>query len=187
MKRIVNILITGLLLTLLAVPGHTKTSDDINFSDVYSFENVVMDLKGIGQKKIMFANIFVAGLYLHQDVTIEQAMDDVAKRVEITYFQNVAASRLAGYISKRMRKNMTSEEYEQVEPRIQKMHDYFIDLSVGDRFSMTYIPDIGTRFECNNQLLGTVEGADFGRGIFATWIGDKPFDKSVKKQVLGLK
>ncbi len=180
------IILFTLLLWTMNVVASAETIHGVAFSDVYMDEHVIMDLLGTGHKKILFTDVFVAGFYLHTDAGPDDALSDVAKRMEVSYFTDVGAKRLADYIRKRMSKNMSSEEFEEVESRIEKMHDFFVDLDAGDRFSMTYIPDIGTKFERNNTFLGVVEGADFGRGIFATWVGERPFDKSVKQQVLGL-
>lgn len=81
---------------------------------------------------------------------------------------------------------MPAGDFRRVRARIDSLSDIFVDLKAGDLFTMTYIPGTGTRFEHNGRVLGTVPGADFGKGIFATWVGERPFDRSVKRQVLGL-
>lgn len=178
--------ITTVVAIAISATAWAEIIQGVAFSDVYMDENIVMDLQGTGHKKILFTDIFVAGFYLDQGTGTEDVLSDVAKRMEVSYFTDVGAKRLADYIRKRMSKNMSTEEFDEVEERIERMHEFFVDLDAGDRFSMTYIPAIGTKFERNNTFLGVVEGADFGRGIFATWVGDRPFDRSVKRQVLGL-
>ena len=66
------------------------------------------------------------------------------------------------------------------------MRKYFVDLKAGDRFSLTYIPAIGTKFEHNACLVGTIKGRAFARALFSVWIGQKPFDHELKDEVLGL-
>jgi hypothetical protein len=74
---------------------------------------------------------------------------------------------------------------EALKEMIQQMGEYFVDLKSGDRFSLTYIPGVGTKFAHNDQVTGIIKGLDFARALFSVWIGKKPFDTHLKEQVLG--
>lgn len=186
MSKIIKAIILAGILIPICSASYAKMVDGISFESAYNDEGRVMDLQGIGVKKFVFMKIFVAGFYLDKDVDTENVLDDVSKRIQITYFRPVTGKRLAKYIRERMKISMTESEFEKVTDRIDRMDQFYVDLKPGDIFSMSYVPDRGTKFEFNSNLLGIIEGADFGKGIFSTWIGDEPFDKSVRRQVLGL-
>lgn len=171
---------------LIAGPGYAGLQKDGTFQKVYAKDGIAMDLQGIGTKKMVFMDIFMAGFYLQKNVGQVRMLEDVGKRMEVIYFQPVGAQRFVKFIRSRMMKNMTKEDYRRVASRIESLADFFVDIKPGDLFSMTYIPQVGTTFELNGEVIGAVEGADFGKGIFSTWLGDHPFDHSVKRQVLGL-
>jgi hypothetical protein len=55
----------------------------------------------------------------------------------------------------------------------------------GDRYALTYIPGMGTELSLNGEAKGTIQGADFAAAIFSIWLGTKPIDKGLKRQLLG--
>ncbi|MCA9403182.1 MAG: chalcone isomerase family protein [Candidatus Omnitrophica bacterium] len=179
-------LLTLFIILSLQPPVMANITREVSFRDSHREGGVALELLGTSTKKLLFMDLFVAGFYLDKDADRTHALDDVGKRVEISYFKPVTARRFIDFIAKRMEKNMTADEFRRVQARIDSLSGIFVDLQAGDVFAMTYIPGAGTRFEHNGRVLGTVAGADFGKGIFATWVGDEPFDRTVKRQVLGL-
>ncbi len=177
---------TSVLLLAVVPTAGANISGGMEFREAHRESGLALQLLGTSTKKLLFMDLFVAGFYLDKDVERARALEDVGKRVEISYFKAVSAQRFVDFITKRMEKNMSAEDFDRVRGRIESLHNIFVDLEAGDLFTMTYIPGTGTRFEHNGRVLGSVPGADFGKGIFATWVGDKPFDHSVKRQVLGL-
>jgi len=65
------------------------------------------------------------------------------------------------------------------------MGKYFVDLNPGDRYSLSYIPGKGTKFYYNGKLQGVIPGKEFGRSLFAVWIGNKPFCSHLRYEILG--
>jgi len=171
---------------LICKTGDASPKKDVVFEKVYSDNGITMDLQGTAVKKLVFMEVFKAAFYLQQNIGQQQMLEDVSKRIEITYFQPVSAQRFFKFIRARMIKSMTKEAYRNVSIRVESMADFFVDIKPGDLFSMTYTPPSGTTFELNRQVIGVIEGADFGKGIFSTWLGDHPFDHAVKRQILGL-
>ena len=155
------------------------------FSKVYVDEGVDMTLQGTGIKSVAFIKAFKAGFYRGAQER-EEVIWESPKRIEVEYFVNIPAQRMAKYTIKKMKVNTTEEEFQQIFPRVQNMETYFVDLKPGDRYSLTYIPGKGTKFAHNNQVTGIIEGSDFAKALFSVWIGDKPFDKRIKKQILGI-
>ena len=60
------------------------------------------------------------------------------------------------------------------------------DVKPGDRYSLTYIAGIGTELALNGKPKGTIEGLELAAALFSIRLGNKPINKSFKKQILGL-
>jgi len=168
-------------------PVFAQENFGFTFPRVYEYEENQLVLRGVGLKKILFVKkAFVAGLYLDEDIATEDVFEDVPKRIDVSYFIHISGEKLTNYTESLMKKNMTKQEYGLLKERIVEMRKYFVDLEPGDHFSLTYIPRTGTKFEHNGQLIGVIEGQDFAKGLFATWIGERPMDEKIKSQILGL-
>ncbi|MCW8800766.1 MAG: chalcone isomerase family protein, partial [Desulfobacter sp.] len=53
------------------------------------------------------------------------------------------------------------------------------------RYALTYLPGLGTQLAINAEPLGTIEGLEFARAVFAIWIGKNPIDKTFRDRLLG--
>ena len=56
----------------------------------------------------------------------------------------------------------------------------------GDAVNIEYLPDSGTRITVNGQAKGApIVGEDFYNAVLRVWLGDKPADADLKKELLG--
>ena len=84
-----------------------------------------------------------------------------------------------------MAQNTDAETLKKLQPRILKHNTFYTDVNPGDRYSLTYIPGKGTELAKNGTPVGIIEGADFASVIYAIWLGQKPINRSFKRQLLG--
>lgn len=157
----------------------------VYFNPKFQDEGIEMNLQGMGLKSMVFFKAFVAGYY-SEEGSIANPLDNVPKRIEVEYFVNIPAKKLNAYTVERMLKNVSKSEFRAIQEEVELMSQYFVDLNAGDRFSLTFIPDIGTKFAHNGVVTGVIEGEEFSKALFSVWIGDKPFDQKLKRQILGL-
>lgn len=95
--------IVTLLITIsLLPPAAANIVTDVSFREAHREGGLALELLGTSTKKLLFMDLFVAGFYLDKDVDRTRALDDVGKRVEISYFKPVTASRFIDFIAKRM-------------------------------------------------------------------------------------
>ncbi len=146
-----------------------------------SFE---MALQGTGVKTMVFFKAFAAAFYMNPEDG-RNPLDEVAKRIEVEYFVRIPAKKLSDYTVERMKVNVLEDELAQIRDEIEMMRQYFVDLKPGDRFALTFIPGEGTKFAYNGRLTGVIEGDLFARALFSVWIGERPFDERLKRQILG--
>lgn len=183
---------TFIVITLFSIAWLTASSPDAFASTNKAYfekkivdDGVTMALQGLGRKHFLFMKIFIAAFYIDQDVDIEQAMDFVAKRVEVWYFYPIAGEKLSTYTYDKMKDNLSATQFAQLADELDLMRTYFPDLKSGDRYALSYIPGVGTKFVYNGRELGVIDDPVFAEGIFSVWIGQDPMDKGIRDQILG--
>jgi long-chain acyl-CoA synthetase len=158
----------------------------IRFDDQYRTANLVLPLRGLGTLKYMMViNVYVAALYLGDGVPSEAVLSDTPKRLLIHYFRDIEAKDFARSTETLIMKNVGSEVFERLRPRIARLNALYEDVQEGDRYSLAYIPGTGTEIALNGISKGVVVGADLARAVFSIWFGASPLDTSLKKTLLG--
>lgn len=175
-----------LTMIVLAVKVQAAEINGVKFDPTYQDRTVTMTLKGTGLKTMLFFKAFVAGFYTNVDQCAYDAAE-ASKRIEVEYFVSIPSKKLNDYTVERMKDNITPQEFLSINEQVRLMEKFFVDLKSGDRFSLTYIPGEGTKFAHNGKITGIIPGTDFARALFAVWVGEKPFDRQLKKQICGLK
>ena len=69
--------------------------------------------------------------------------------------------------------------------RIDALHRAYRDVRPDDRYSLTYLPDVGTELRLNNELLASIPGNDFAEAYFGIWLGNQPLDEGLRDELLG--
>lgn len=174
------ILVAAVILTTGVVNAKVREFPAVVEKDGYSFE-----LQGKGYKRVLFMRAFDAGFYTTPGVSKDDLLEDVPKYLEVEYHVAIPAKSLTDYTITHMKHNISREEFSELNEEIMLMGKYFVDLKPHDRFSLTYLPGVGTQFAHNGKLVGVVSGDKFGRALFSVWIGSKPFDPTLKRKILG--
>ena len=145
-------------------------------------------LVGQGIRKVLFIKVYVSGLYMENPLHQAGAVIDSnqVKRMVVHWkYKNVGTKKLKKEYREKLEEN-TPERSEDLNRKI----DHFISLFTkpavkGDRFVYTYEPGRGTMISLSGEDKGLIEGEDFMKVLFRVWFGDKPFDKNLKKGLLG--
>jgi hypothetical protein len=110
---------------------------------------------------------------------------DTPKRLEVEYFLALNGEDFGPATYKGLANNISAEEIERLRTRIDYHNSLYADVQPGDRYSLTYVPGVGTELALNGVPRGTIPGADFAAAIFSLWLGDQPIDKRFKRSLLG--
>jgi hypothetical protein len=127
---------------------------------------------------------YVAALYLGEGVEPAAALGDVPKRLEAEYFWALSGKDFGPVTEAGMRRNVDAATLESLRSRLEQFAALFVDVRPGDRYALTYLPDVGTEVSLNGRPLGTVAGADFAAALFAIWLGPQPLDERLKQALL---
>ena len=68
--------------------------------------------------------------------------------------------------------------------RLDRLEAALPALKKGDLLDFTYLPDAGTLMRCHGQEL-TFPGKDFADALFSIWLGPKPVNSGLKRELLG--
>ena len=179
--------LTLMLSTMMGIAG-TKAAEieGVYFPDQFREADQVLTLRGVGLvRRLFFIKLLVAGLYLQDDVSADQALWDVAKRLEMQAFRAIAGSEFAQEAEQALRDNVPSSTITALRPSIDRLHAAYEDLKPGDRYALTYSRDSGTQLELNGVPKVTIGGPDFATAYFAIWLGPHPISTKLKAQLLG--
>jgi len=184
MKHINLFILSILFMFVVSFNASAAQIAGVDFEDTYKEEGISMNLQGTGLKTMVFFKAFAAGYYRNAEDN-QNVLGEFSKRIEVEYFVKIPGKKLNNFTIDTMKDNVTKEEFNAISNEINLMGQYFVDLKPGDRFSLTYIPGIGTKFAHNNQVTGVIKGNKFAKALFSVWIGEKPFDKDLKNRILG--
>ena len=175
-----------LMATVVLQPALATPTANSEFPPQFIADETTFVRSGVGVLKYLgFIRIYNGALYLPENVGTDQALEDVAKRLEVKYLRSFKAEDFGPATIAGLKKNVDPVTYERLASRVAYHNSLYEDILPGDRVSLTYLPSIGTQVEINGRAKGTIEGADFAAALFSLWLGDKPFDSSFKRALLG--
>jgi len=157
----------------------------VRFSDTLVVEQAELKLNGVAVLKwAMLFDVYAGALYLPRGVPGQAWSNDVAKRLELSYFREIEAKGFAEASDKILQDNLLPAEYQSLEKRLQTFYGFFRDVKPGDRYSINYLPAKGTELRFNENPLGHVPGADFAAAYFSIWLGAEPISKEFRNRLL---
>ncbi len=181
-----KVVVSFLIFMLIVTPSWARWKlDKKEFKQSFQQEELALPLRGVGVKTLFMMRIFVAAFYVDKTMSAQQVLGDVPKHLEVKFFTTIPGSEFAKFTIKNMKINTTAAEFKKIADRVPLMSKLFPNIKSGDIFALTYVPDKGTIFTLNGKERGVIPGADFAKALFATWIGPKPIDNVLKRQVLG--
>jgi hypothetical protein len=147
--------------------------------------DAVLRMHGSGVfRAYVVLRVYAAALYLAHSDDARRVLEDVPKRLEIYYFHNTPKNMMIETADKTIAGNLTSEELAAVRARVDQFHGLYRDPRRGDRFTITYLPGVGTELAFNGEPQGVIPGADFAAAYFGVWLGKKPSSEEMKKKLL---
>jgi hypothetical protein len=174
----------------LSGPGTAESAEieGIHFADTIQLSGdpaQELRLRGLGllRYRIVFRG-YVAALYLPDRVSGDAVLEDVPRRLELSYFWPIAGRDFAQAADQLLERALSAPQLIALRPRIDALNRAYRDVRPDDRYSLTYVPEIGTELRLNDELLITVPGEDFAAAYFGIWLGSKPLDDGLRDDLL---
>ena len=162
----------------------------VKLPDTAQVGNANLQLNGAGIRTKLFFKIYVAALYLPQR---QKAADTVVAeerehRVALHILRELSSAKLLGAFNDAIEANHSAAELSALEPQLRQMAQIFDtvkEVKPGDVISLDYLPGSGTQISVNGTARGTIAGLAFNRALLRIWLGNKPAQDDLKKELLG--
>ena len=180
----------ALLLPLLAIlmPTHAQAVDDPEFPPTLDLDAETLHKVGSGIYRFArLIKVCAAALYLPPGVGPERALDDLPKHLEIFYYRDVTADQFIDMGDSALRKNLTGDEWKRIQPRLREFNTFYRDVQAGDRYSLSYHPDLGLALALNDETRGVIEDPEFAAFYYRIWLGEQSVNNRFRDEILGLR
>lgn len=131
-----------------------------------------------------FLDVYVMALYLDDCGRLPGRPTAGARRLEIAYKRGFDGPQFADAAEKILKRSFDEAALAPLRARIDTLHAAYRRVEPGDRYTLTYVPDVGTELAWNGTALVTVPGADFADAYFDIWLGPKPADEDLRDRLL---
>jgi hypothetical protein len=172
--------------TLMAHAARAGEVAGVSMPNVVSVAGVELRLNGMGAlKKAIFFKVYVVGLYLEKPTSEAQVAisTDEAKRIVISMLRNVSREMFVRAVEMGVMRN-SGPQMPSLRARLDRLERALPALKKGEVLDMTYLPGAGTLVRGGDQTM-TIAGKDFSDALFSVWLGPKPIDSGLKRQLLG--
>jgi hypothetical protein len=188
MKKIL-LMICG---ALLGWNAHALEVNDVRLADSVQLGNTSLQLNGAGTRVKVIIDIYVAALYLGTKThKAEEVLSDPgSKRVALHLLYSMSSEKLLDAFKKAIEANHSAAELSALDAQLKKFYAIFgtvSSINKGDVILLDYLPTTGTKVTINGVERGVVEGAEVNRALLKIWLGSKPVEESLKKELLGVK
>jgi hypothetical protein len=143
-------------------------------------------LNGMGVRhEMVFFRGYVIALYLENPTTDGKIaiQADKTKRIAITMLRNVSRAMFVQAIESGITRN-SGAEMPALRARLDLLEHAVPDLKRGDVIDLTWVPGVGTLVRGQGRNM-TIPGKDFADALFAVWLGPKPVEAPLKRELLG--
>lgn len=195
MKMVIGIK-KGLLLAagLLALSVPALASIDVNgvaVDETMRVANTELKLNGAGTRTKFFLKVYVAALYATEKhaTTKEVLATTGPKRVYLTMLRDLTSDTLSQALLDGLNHNCSEEEKSRFFNQmlaVGQLFGAYHSIKPKDTLSVDWVPNVGTVIQLNGKKLGEpLPDVEFYNALLKIWLGDRPADSSLKKQLLG--
>ncbi|MGB8516414.1 MAG: chalcone isomerase family protein [Gallionella sp.] len=177
---------------LLSLNVSAREVADITIAETAQLGDSKLQLNGAGVRVKIIIDVYIAALYLEKQTNkAEEVLADAGnKRVMLRMLYGMKSSRLLNAMKDAIDDNNSAAELVLLDTRLKKFYavlEAMPGVTPGDVILLDYVPGTGTKVTINGTVRGVVEGADFYRALLKIWLGDKPVQSELKKDLLGVK
>ena len=171
--------LVGLAAAVSAVAGEAA---GVNMPDTATFEGKTLKLNGIGLRKKMMFQVYVAALYVENPSNDPGTLvsSEQVKSITLHILRSLDGAQIGEAISDGFWHN-SRKETGALNDRLQKLIGWFPAVVKGDEIVLTYVPGKGTSVTAKGQAKGVIEGKDFADALFMVWLGGNPVQEDLKR------
>lgn len=146
-----------------------------------------LQLNGAGTRTRFFVRVYVGALYTPETVTDGESALAMAgpRRVLLELLREVGRDTMVDALVEGLDGTMSDADRERLSGEIEAFRALFTeDFASGDRVYLDLVPGQGLVLTLNGEHRGAIGSEEFARFVFAIWLGDKPADRRLKRDML---
>ena len=165
---------------------HAASLAGVTLPDTAQVAGTTLVLNGLGLRKKFVVKVYVAGLYLEQKSSDPDAIikADATKRIVMQFVHGVSKDQMANAFDESFNNNAPDAE-KTMKADIDRLLGALEPVKEGDQMVFTYVPGTGTTLAINGKDKLTIAAPAFGPVLFSVWLGPKPPNADMKKEILG--
>ncbi len=148
----------------------------------------LLDIPACSELELRVAGLFRVGtarLYLDNcHEARNQILSPVPKQFSLRLARPFSGQDLSETAYDLLRRNLHLTEDEPLPESLACLAKAYVDGEPGDRFDVTYRPEIGLALRLNGNLVQFCEDASYAEQYFSIWFGDEPFHRRMREVLL---
>jgi long-chain acyl-CoA synthetase len=185
MKR--RVLVLWALL-VFALPAWSVDIAGVKLDDKANVGGQDLVLNGAGIRSRAIFKVYVASLYLPaKAIDLAGVLTRSPRRVQMNLLRDVGADQFVGALNDALKDNHSEGELAAIRAQADQMTSImkgFGEVKEGHVVTLDFV-DGGTRIGLNGAARGTIAGEAFNKALLRVWLGDRPVQPDLKKQLLG--
>lgn len=176
----------SMLLAWVATPAIAKEQHGVRMPDAITVEGKELKLNGMGLRKKLMFNVYVAGLYVEVPSNNAGTLisSDQMKRMTLFMLRDLGKDKIVDALREGFEKN-SKAQLPGLKDRLERLVSMIPDAKKGGLIVITYTPGSGTVLSGPPGEKQVIEGKDFADALFSVWLGRAPVDDDLKKGLVG--
>jgi long-chain acyl-CoA synthetase len=180
----------GLALSMvcLSVGGAVELAG-VKLDDSATINGTALVLNGAGLRTKFGAKVYVAALYVVAKTSDADKIinAEAPRRMRLVMKRDVAAAKMWGAFREGIEAHYGGEDLKALRPKMEKMEKAFNEMgktAEGDVLDFDFAADGTTTFSVNGNVKETISGKDLSTALLKVWLGAKPAQDALKKDLL---
>ncbi len=185
MKHLSKILL--IVMILFGNQASAKTLSGVSVAEKLNIENKPVLLNGSGVRSKFFFDLYVGSLYLSNKTDdADRAMNEKYAAIRLNIISELITKKRMQEAIVEGFEHATHNNLKPIKPEIDQFMSLFDSgIKKGDQFTFILHKGVGVTAYKNKKKLAEIKNEVFRHTLMAVWLGDKPAQKSLKKQMLG--
>jgi len=182
-----TVLIMMAVFTITGLQAQTEVGD-ATLPNTMSLEGSELVLNGAGMREKLWIDLYAGGLYLQSKSSDAKAVISADETMVMKLHI------VSGLISSEKMISAVDDGFDaalkgdtsSLATEIEKFKGFFSqEIVKGNVFDIAYVKGQGSIVYKDGKKVGVIPGMDFKKALFGIWLGAKPADKGLKKEMLG--
>ena len=191
-KKLAGAALSALLLATCPSAHAAREVGGVRFEDQLTLADQALVLHGVGMRVNLTIQAYAGGLYVpRRDASAASVLNQSGpKSVRIVMLRNVSAEQLADSLVTGIEDNASKAEQAVLRKRLDVLQATMMkvgEAQKGSVIQLDYVPGQGTHITLGGKALGQdIAGEDFYRALLKIWLGERPSDNALKRDLLGV-